>query len=613
MIKAEVSSAPSQEEVTGDTVPESFGIVIFGASGDLSNRKLIPALFKLSQAGLLPMKWYVVGLGRSEMSDAEFRRISKESIKSISKKKTVSSRLIEEFCKRLHYLSGNSQEAAYYHHLSLRLNQLDEEYGTSGSRLFYLATPPSLYTAIIRQLGGAGLHTPNSEDGWRRIIIEKPFGYDLPSAQKLDEEIRQVFREDQVYRIDHYLGKETVQNILFLRFANAIFEPIWDRRYIDHIQITVAEDLGIDHRAGYYEHAGALRDMFQNHLFQLLCLVSMEPPASFDADAVRDERLKVIKALRPIPLDRIDEFAVRGQYDAGVINCEQAVGYRSEKGVKPDSKTETFVALKLHIDNWPGALRDMFQNHLFQLLCLVSMEPPASFDADAVRDERLKVIKALRPIPLDRIDEFAVRGQYDAGVINCEQAVGYRSEKGVKPDSKTETFVALKLHIDNWRWQGVRFYLRSGKRLPSRVAEIAIEFKRVPHLLFKRAIPEHLEANTLVIRIQPDEGICLTFQAKHPGTKLCLDSVTMDFDYKASFDVASPEAYERLLLDCIIGDQTLFSRNDWLELSWAFLSPILKHWEETPAPDFPNYFAGSWGPKTATELIERDHRYWRQP
>lgn len=515
MIKAEVSSAPSQEEVTGDTVPESFGIVIFGASGDLSNRKLIPALFKLSQAGLLPMKWYVVGLGRSEMSDAEFRRISKESIKSISKKKTVSSRLIEEFCKRLHYLSGNSQEAAYYHHLSLRLNQLDEEYGTSGSRLFYLATPPSLYTAIIRQLGGAGLHTPNSEDGWRRIIIEKPFGYDLPSAQKLDEEIRQVFREDQVYRIDHYLGKETVQNILFLRFANAIFEPIWDRRYIDHIQITVAEDLGIDHRAGYYEHAGALRDMFQNHLFQLLCLVSMEPPASFDADAVRDERLKVIKALRPIPLDRIDEFAVRGQYDAGVINCEQAVGYRSEKGVKPDSKTETFVA--------------------------------------------------------------------------------------------------LKLHIDNWRWQGVRFYLRSGKRLPSRVAEIAIEFKRVPHLLFKRAIPEHLEANTLVIRIQPDEGICLTFQAKHPGTKLCLDSVTMDFDYKASFDVASPEAYERLLLDCIIGDQTLFSRNDWLELSWAFLSPILKHWEETPAPDFPNYFAGSWGPKTATELIERDHRYWRQP
>ena len=515
MLKAAVSSVSPQKEASPQPMPDTWGIIIFGASGDLAKRKLIPALFHLDQAGLLPKRWYVLGLGRSEMDDEGFRKITLDSLDGVSKAGSISISDRRSFAERYHYQAGDSQDPQYYSVLNHRLNQLDKEHGTSGNRLFYLATPPNLYPGIVHQLGAAGLNRPTRENGWCRIIIEKPFGTDLASAQALNKNIAQVYTEEQIYRIDHYLGKETVQNILFFRFANAIFEPIWNRQYIDHVQITVSEDIGIEHRAGYYEGAGALRDMFQNHLLQLLCLVGMEPPASFAAESVRDEKVKVIQAIRPIPADQMDLFAVRGQYGPGVVNGKKVKGYRDEPKVKSGSETETFAA--------------------------------------------------------------------------------------------------LKLHIDNWRWKGVRFYLRSGKRLPKRTAEIALEFKWVPHLLFGSLTAEDIKANTLVFRIQPDEGICLTFQAKHPGPKLCTDTVTMDFNYQGSFKVASRDAYERLLLDSLIGDQMLFARSEWLERSWSLITPILEHWQKTPASAFPNYQAGSWGPKEADELIERDNRKWRQP
>ena len=409
MAKVTVSSVPQKAEGYTGPVPDTWSLIIFGASGDLTKRKLVPALFHLEQAGLLPDHWYVIGLGRSEMDDETFRRIVLESLDGLLKAGSTQTSDCKKFAERFHYLAGDSQNLQYYSVLSSRLNQLDQEHGTLGNRLFYLATPPNLYPGIVHQLGSAGLNRSVRENGWNRIIIEKPFGSDLASAQALNKNIGQVFTEKQIYRIDHYLGKETVQNILFFRFANAIFEPIWNRQYIDHIQITVAEDIGIEHRAGYYEGAGVLRDMFQNHLLQLLCLVGMEPPVSFDADAVRGEKVKVIKAIRPIPPEQMDRFAVRGQYGPGVVNGRQVNGYRGEP----------------------------------------------------------KVIA----------------------------------------DSKTETFAALKLQIDNWRWKGVRFYLRSGKRLPKRTAEIAIEFKWVPHLLFGSLAAEGIKPNTLVFRIQPDEGI----------------------------------------------------------------------------------------------------------
>lgn len=513
MQRATVSEVATQNEGCVEPLPERFGLAIFGASGDLTKRKLIPALFNLMRSGLLPDRWYVVGLGRSTMDDKEFRKTARESLSLFSQSGSVSPSDLEAFGKRLYYLAGDSEDPGYYLRLKERLIQLDKEQGVEGNRLFYLATPPSLYTGIIKHLGAAGLNRPTARSRWSRIIIEKPFGTDLASAQSLNQEVLQSFREGQVYRIDHYLGKETVQNILFFRFANAIFEPIWNRRYIDHVQITVAESIGIEHRAGYYEQAGALRDMFPNHLLQLLSLVAMEPPATFEADAVRDEKVKVLKAVRPIPPDRIAQFAVRGQYGPGVVSGQRMVGYRDEPGVKPDSGTETFVA--------------------------------------------------------------------------------------------------LKLYTDNWRWEGVPFYLRSGKRLSKRVAEIAVEFKRVPHLLFKSLIPEEIQPNTLVFRIQPDEGISTKFQAKHPGPKLCMDTVTMDFSYQGSFKVVSPEAYERLLLDCLAGDQMLFSRRDWVEHSWSVIAPMLERWQKTPEPGFPNYQAGSWGPREADELIEQDRRSWR--
>jgi glucose-6-phosphate 1-dehydrogenase len=507
-----VSGGMTRQSECAEAAPEPCGIVIFGASGDLTHRKLIPALFHLDQGNLLPDCWYVVGVGRTAMNDEGFRKTVAQSLDAIPSARSASRSSRNAFMSRFYYLAGDSNDPNYYPALKERLIQLDQSNRTGGNRLIYLATPPSLYADIIGQLGGAGLHQAS---GWTRIIIEKPFGADLESARALNRQVRAVFREEQVYRIDHFLGKEAVQNILFFRFANAIFEPIWNRRYIDHIQVTAAESLGVERRAGYYESAGALRDMFQNHLLQLLCIVAMEPPASFEAEAIRDEKTKVLRSVRPISAAEVDRVAIRGQYQTGLIED--------------------------------------------------------------------------RPV------------------------VGYRSEPGVAPQSQTETFAALKLYVDNWRWQGVPFYLRSGKRLAKKATEIAIEFKPVPHLLFKPLLSEKIEPNTLVLSVQPSEGISLTFQAKRPGTKLRMGSVTMDFNYRGAFQVPSPDAYERLLLDCLAGDPMLFSREEWIDCSWSILAPVLDRWQERAAASLLGYEAGSWGPKEADELIERDGHHWRSP
>lgn len=492
---------------------EPCAIVIFGASGDLTKRKLVPALYSLATQNLLAGGVSVLGTGRTPLTHEAFRSEMREAVNQFSETASLDTALWESFAAGLFYTPTDTKKPETYETLKDSLANIDRERGSAGNRLFYLSTPPSLYSDIIRLLGATGLNsTPGG--GWIRIIIEKPFGHDLQSARALNREVLEVFAEDQVYRIDHYLGKETVQNIMVLRFANGIFEPIWNRRYIEHVQITAAESLGVEDRGGYYDTAGAYRDMLENHLLQVLAHVAMEPVATMEANAVRDEKTKVVRAIRPIMAEEIGKFAVRGQYGEGLVGGEPVKGYRQE------------------------------------------------------------------------------------GNVNSE--------------SNTETYAAVKFLIDNWRWADVAFYLRSGKRLPKRVTEVAIQFRRAPHLLFKRAAGGHLEPNALILRIQPDEGISLNFSAKMPGQAISIRPVKMDFQYGTSFGKKVPEAYERLLLDAMIGDSTLFARGDMVEVGWELAMPILEAWRQ-PASSFPNYEAGTWGPKEADELLERDGRRWRRP
>jgi glucose-6-phosphate 1-dehydrogenase len=487
-------------------------MVIFGASGDLTKRKLIPALYNLAKENLLSRQFAVVGSARRPMTNEEFRAKLSQEMREFATG-PVDADLWEWLARRLYYLPGNGQDPTTYQRLQELLRQIDKEHGTPGNYFYYLATAPGLFADVIQQLGAAGLaHEDNGR--WRRVIIEKPFGHDFASARALNQGIRQVLQERQIYRIDHYLGKETVQNIIVFRFANGIFEPIWNRRYIDHVQITVAETVGVEERGSYYDETGALRDMVPNHIFQLITLTAMEPPASFEADAVRDEQTKILRAIQPLTPEEVLTRTVRGQYGEGFRDG---------------------VAL------------------------------PA-----------------------------------------------YRAEPRVAADSSTETFVALKLLLDNWRWADVPFYLRTGKRLPKRVTEVAIQFKRAPFMLFRKTSVERLTPNLLVLHIQPDEGISLRFGAKIPGPLVRLGSVDMDFRYADYFGSTPSTGYERLLYDCMTGDATLFQRADMVEAAWAVVAPILDVWKALPPRHFPNYAAGTWGPKEAEELLERDGRRWRR-
>ncbi len=491
-------------------------VVIFGASGDLTHRKLIPALYNLDVSRLLAAGTAVVGFARREYSDASFRADAKTATAKHSRRKPLNEAVWNDFEQGLFYVQGNYDDEASYVKLRETLEQLDASRGTSGNRVFYLSTPPDVFGTIATHLAKAGLVPPPGDPKrFGRIIIEKPFGHDLASSRKLDQEIHAVLDERQVFRIDHYLGKEAVQNLLAFRFGNSIFEPLWNRQHVDHVQITAAEDIGVEGRGRFYEKAGTTRDIIQNHLLQLVMVTAMEPPTAFDADAVRDEKVKVLHSLRPI-----------------------------------------------------------------------------------------------RP---EQVDRLTVRGQYGAGSFGGEVVPGYRQEPDVAPDSMTETFAAMKLEIDNWRWSGVPFYIRAGKRMTRRVTEIAVTFREIPIALF-RDEGARTQPNALALRIQPDEGITLRFSSKVPGPNMMLRDVNMDFRYGSTYGKSTPEAYERLLLDAMLGDATLFARTDEVDTAWRFISPILDAWQtQKPPPEFPNYAAGTWGPAAANELMARDGRRWRRP
>ena len=490
--------------------PDPAVMVIFGASGDLTARKLMPALYNLTLNRYLPSGFTVVGIANTPWSDQEFRKHMEDAVRKNSRSQPVDHSVWQSFAEGLCYVPMMFDDNAGYQRLATVLDRIDSERGTGGNRVFYFATLPQFFPVIVERLGGSGI--AHAGEGWKRVVVEKPFGHDLKSAQELNRSIHTVFKESQVYRIDHYLGKETVQNVMVFRFANGIFEPIWNRRYVDHVQITVAEDIGIERRGKYYENAGALRDIFQNHLLQLLSIAAMEAPANFDADTVRDEKVKVLKSIHPID-----------------------------------------------------------------------------------------------------VNSDIVRGQYGPGWIGGQQVAGYRQEPDVSANSTTETYVAVRLKIDNWRWADTPFYLRTGKRLPSRASEIAIQFKTAPHLPFAQTAIQGLTPNVLVMRIQPHEGASLKIAAKIPGPVMRLRTVNMDFFYGSAFLVESPDAYERLILDCMLGDPTLFAREDEVERAWALVDHVEGGWAETRQAEFPNYPAGSWGPEAADALIERDGRRWRRP
>lgn len=485
-------------------------MVIFGASGDLTKRKLIPALYNLKHSKCLSNNFAVLGLARVELSDDEFRRRMREDMNEFATDE-IDDNEWKWLAQRLYYMSGDFDDDQTYARVKERVEELDQEYQAAGNCVFYLAAAPQYFAPIVNQLGRAKL-TKEDDGHWRRVVIEKPFGRDLESARQLNQEIKQVLDEDQIYRIDHYLGKETVQNIMVFRFSNGMFEPTWNRQYVDSVQITAAEKVGVEKRGAYYESTGALRDMVPNHLLQLVTLTAMEPPVSFEANSVRDEQVKVLRAIQcPTP----EEAAKR-----------------------------------------------------------------------------------------------TVRGQYDAGEIDGKPVAAYRAEPDVAPDSNVETYIGLKLLIDNWRWADVPFYLRTGKRLAARDTEIAIRFKRAPFVLFRNTPIERLNRNRLVMHIQPDEGISVRFGAKIPGSTMNIGAVDMAFDYEDYFGDTPSTGYERLLHDCMAGDATLFQRADQVEAGWAVVEPIVQAWKQG-TPDFPNYKAGTWGPKEADEMLRRDGQ-WRE-
>jgi len=490
----------------GQLEPTVF--VIFGGAGDLTWRKLVPALFDLFQDRSLPDRFLIIAVDRAIFSDEKFRQHLHDGVNQFSRFGKAKGNAWTDFAKHVHYQQGDFKKTQTYTTLSAQCAGLEKEWGAKTHRIFYMATPPSMFGEIPKYLGKAGLARDRQRS---RIVVEKPIGYDLESARTLNAILAANFDEQQIFRIDHYLGKETVQNILAFRFANPLFEPIWNRRYVECVTITALESVGVEHRGGYYDHAGALRDMVQNHLMQLLCLVAMEPMVSFQADEIRNKKVDVLHALRPIQRDAVHQCVVRGQYGPG----------------------------------W----------------------------------------------------------------IDGKKVPGYRQEEGVSPDSQTETFVALRLFVDNWRWQGVPFYLRTGKRLTRQASEITIQFRAVPHQAFPAECSLDWQSSRLVMSIQPDEGIVLRYQAKQPGPKMLLRSVDMQFNYRDSFATKSPDAYETLLWDIMKNDATLFMRADQVEAAWELLMPVIEVWAESPPSDFPNYAAGTWGPEEAQILLAQGHSW----
>ena len=503
---------PLRHGLQGDRTGDACAVVIFGASGDLTRRKLMPALYNLSVSRVLPGSFAVVGVARRKKEDAAFAAEMKDGVAKYSRRK-VDPALWDDFERSISYVCGDFNVQKTYDDLRAHLQKLDGERGTRENRLFYLAVPPSEFGPILQGLRAAKL-VSESASPWTRVVIEKPFGHDLASAEALNDTVAAVFRESQVFRIDHYLGKETVQNLLVFRFANSMFEPLWSREHVDHVQITVAEEIGVEGRGKFYEQTGVTKDIVENHLMQLLCLTAMEPPISLSADAVRDEKVKVLRSLRPMERRTVGECVVRGQYGRGFVRADEVPGYREE----PD----------------------------------------------------------------------------------------------VAKDSTVETFVALKVHVDNWRWGGVPFYVRAGKRMARRVTEIAVQFKSVPHPLFQS--PDGgITPNVLALRIQPDEGIAVRFTSKEPGQHTILRDVAMDFRYGAAFGSNTPEAYERLLLDAMRGEATLFTRRDEVEEQWAFMDHVFDAWQAAGNVPPPMYSAGSWGPDAADDLLAKDGRRWRKP